>query len=315
MKTLGNYTATATKAIKAGNCIICNKAEDGYIYTANGFFIFKMTPPEYDAFIRPAAGCDPGNWNIDNKGNREELRPGQMDIIKIFNDALGQINGSTTATACKRSPLEFTSEKMTLTGFYNPAADVAAFYNKLYINSFTGGTLHAVKATGAAVVIDHEDALAMILPVRPDAAKARAVKAYFTEATEAEQLADNNAAELDRLQRQNAQQAEQLQRAEAMREALVNKIAELENRIIKQQAEQPAPAPAAEQPAQDMKTAAEMIAAEIEKLAGVKAVIKGAATSAPVVWLDGNTTEHKAAIIAAGAKWSGKRNAYYIKVA
>lgn len=314
MKTLGNYTATATKAIKAGNIIICNIGEDGSIYAANGFFIFKMTAPEYDAFIRPAAGCDPGNWSIKD-GTRAELQPGQMDIIKIFNSAVSDINSSTAATVCRRSPLEYDADKMTITAFYNTETGLACFFNKLYINSFTGGTLHAVKATGAAVVIDHEDALAMILPVRPDAAKARAVKAYFTEATEAEQLADNNAAELERLQQQNAQQAEQLQRAEAMREALVNKIAELENRIIKQQAEQPAPAPAAEQPAQDMKTAAEMIAAEIEKLAGVKAVIKGAATSAPVVWLDGNTTEHKAAIIAAGAKWSGKRNAYYIKVA
>ena len=325
MKTLGNYTATATKAIKAGNCIICNKAEDGYIYTANGFFIFKMTPPEYDAFIRPAAGCDPGNWNIDNKGNREELRPGQMDIIKIFNDALGQINGSTTATACKRSPLEFTSEKMTLTGFYNPAADVAAFYNKLYITSFSGGTLHATKATAAAVVMEGEDALAMILPVRPDAAKSRAVKAYFTEPSDAEQK-NNNAEQLQQLQQQNAEQAEQLQRAEAMREALANKITELCDEITsrnneieslkKQIEQQPAAALAAtEQPAPDLKTAAEMIAERFRAFAGVEAVIKGATTSAPVVWLKGNTKQHENEITAAGAKWSGKKSAYYIKVA
>ena len=83
-----------------------------------------------------------------------------------------------------------------------------------------------------------------------------------------------------------------------------NKIAELEA----QQA-----APAAEQP--EPKTAAELIAARFADLAGVTATIKGAQTAAPVVWLAGDTERHADAIKAAGAKWSSKKSAYYVRVA
>ena len=48
---------------------------------------------------------------------------------------------------------------------------------------------------------------------------------------------------------------------------------------------------------------------------GLTATIKGAATAAPVVWLAGDTKPHAKAIEADGGKWSGKKNAYYFRVA
>ena len=38
-------------------------------------------------------------------------------------------------------------------------------------------------------------------------------------------------------------------------------------------------------------------------------------TAAPVVWLAGDTKPHEKEIEAAGGKWSGKKNAYYFRVA
>lgn len=60
---------------------------------------------------------------------------------------------------------------------------------------------------------------------------------------------------------------------------------------------------------------AEQIAARFSDLAGVTTTIKGAQTAAPVVWLAGDTERHADAIKAAGAKWSSKKSAYYVRVA
>lgn len=61
--------------------------------------------------------------------------------------------------------------------------------------------------------------------------------------------------------------------------------------------------------------AAEIIAARWAEVDGLTATIKGATTSAPVVWLAGDTKPHEKEIEAAGGKWSGKKNAYYFRVA
>lgn len=60
---------------------------------------------------------------------------------------------------------------------------------------------------------------------------------------------------------------------------------------------------------------AEIIAARWAEVDGLTATIKGATTAAPVVWLAGDTKPHEKEIEAAGGKWSGKKNAYYFRVA
>ena len=86
---------------------------------------------------------------------------------------------------------------------------------------------------------------------------------------------------------------------------LKNKLAELHETKTEQ--------PAAE--AVEPKTAAEIIAARWADVDGLTATIKGATTAAPVVWLAGDTKPHEKEIEAAGGKWSGKKNAYYFRVA
>ena len=140
--------------------------------------------------------------------------------------------------------------------------------------------------------------LALVLPIKPEPKAARAVKAYFAEC-------DNDAtAEADKLRAELAQAQNELSAVRGDLNRATNKIAELEA----QQA-----APAAEQP--EPKTAAEIIAARWAEVDGLTATIKGATTAAPVVWLAGDTKPHEKEIEAAGGKWSGKKNAYYFRVA
>ena len=91
-----------------------------------------------------------------------------------------------------------------------------------------------------------------------------------------------------------------------------NEITELKNKLAEQH-ETKSEQPAAE--TVEPKTAAEIIAARWAEGDGLTATIKGAATAAPVVWLAGDTKPHEKEIEAAGGKWSGKKNAYYFRVA
>ena len=323
----GYFTKAATRELKNSKSIFC-KVDGEKILVCNGYFMFAMTPADYETIARPVTCCDPGAWTIQD-GNRSEAD--NSNIAKIWNDTLAAARDSD-GTTLHKCPAEFFADnkkKDRAAGYYNAAAGFAAFYNVKFIECFEGLTLHAQSATGAALAMTGSgEAVAMILPIRPDATKSRMVKAYF----DAEAAEDGSAAEAA------AETAEKLQRSEAMREALANKITELCDEITsrnseidalrqqiaeqaakleeaKQTAEQQPAADPAEQPAPDMKTAAELIAQQLQKLAGVRAIIKGAQTSAPVVWLDGETKKHAEAIKAAGAKWSTKKSAYYIKVA
>ena len=176
---------------------------------------------------------------------------------------------------------------------------MASFYNAKFIAALTpSATLRATGAISAAVAYVGDEPLALVLPIKPEPKAARAVKAYFAEC-------DNGAtAEADKLRSELAQAQDELSAVRGDLYRATNKIAELEA----QQA-----APAAEQP--EPKTAAELIAARFADLAGVTATIKGAQTAAPVVWLAGDTERHADAIKAAGAKWSSKKSAYYVRVA
>ncbi len=57
------------------------------------------------------------------------------------------------------------------------------------------------------------------------------------------------------------------------------------------------------------------IAARLDALDGVTTTIKGAQTATPVIWITGDTDRHADALTAAGAKWSNKKSAYYVRVA
>ena len=117
--------------------------------------------------------------------------------------------------------------------------------------------------------------------------------------------ADKLRTELAQAQEEAAALRGDLYRAANEIDELKAKLAELHETKTEQPAEQK-PEP---------KTAAEIIAARWAEVDGLTATIKGATTAAPVVWLAGDTKPHEKEIEAAGGKWSGKKNAYYFRVA
>lgn len=324
-KFTGNYSSDAGKALKsAGGRIFCKVDEDGMIYTCTGYFVYRMRPDEYAATVQPVTKCDAGNWIIEN-GEKREAGPADFDVIKTFRDTVNACTGA----ALDRCPADFIAEKGGTLSSYYSAAGFAAFYNQLYTSGlYQGLTIRANSAISPAVFYDGEEAVAMVLPVKAKPDAARAVKAYFT----AEQAAEDKPAELDAIRAEldairaeleterNARRAAELENAAAL-DKITEQAAEIGSlraeldKLHAEQAAAPVEQAADEKPAEDVKSAAEIIAARFAGLDGVRAVIKGAQTAAPVVWLAGDTEKHADAIRAAGAKWSGKKGAYYVRVA
>lgn len=308
-KFTGSFTPDASKALKGSQRLICRTDKDGVAYVTNGFTAYKMFPHEYAAIVQPVTCCEAGNYSIQNGEKRDEV---DFNLEKTFLDSVKAANDTGDMARC---PLVLTlDKKRTAAAYYNAEKDFVALYDTRYISALSSGfTLRAPGPTAPAVAYNDNDPFALILPIRPDENTTRAVKAYFTqaaanktyEASEAEQLR----AEISRLQ-------DKLNRAETG-------AAALEERVEEQAAELEALRTAAghndtadeSKPATNAKSAAEIIAQRFASMDGVTATIKGAQTAAPVVWLSGDTEKHADEIKAAGAKWSGKKSAYYVRVA
>ena len=193
--------------------------------------------------------------------------------------------------------------------YYNAAADFAAIYDTKFIAALhTAAQLRAASAISAAVAYCDNEPFAVVMPIKAEPETVRAVRAFFTEA-------DGNNAKTGEADKLRAELAQSQEEAAALRGDLyraANEITELKNKLAEQH-ETKSKQPAAE--TVEPKTAAEIIAARWAEVDGLTATIKGAATAAPVVWLSGDTKPHAKAIEAAGGKWSGKKNAYYFRVA
>lgn len=168
--------------------------------------------------------------------------------------------------------------------------------------------LRTTSAISAAVAYCDDEPFAVVMPIKAEPETVRAVRAFFTEAAEDNTKtgdADKLRAELAQSQEETSALRGDLYRAANEIDELKNKLAELHETKTEQ--------PAAD--AVEPKTAAEIIAARWAEVDGLTATIKGATTAAPVVWLAGDTKPHEKEIEAAGGKWSGKKNAYYFRVA
>lgn len=313
MKYTGNFTAAAGKVLKSSENLYCRTDSDGAVYVTNGCIAYKMYPVEYSAVVQPVSCCEAGNWSI-KRGNKSD--ESGFDLVRIFNDAVSACKCADVLEPC---PLTLNTSKKGVAAatYYNAAADFVALYDTRYIAALAPGfTLRSPNATAPAVAYSGDEPFALVLPIRPDNDAARAVKAYFAQsAGDSSKEAKQLRSEIDRLY-------SELDRAESdaavLRERAQQQAAEIET--LRAAADHsatagdsaPDTAPAAPS---DAKTAAEIIAARFACMDGVTTTIKGAHTTAPVVWLSGNTDEHTNEIEAAGAKWSGKKSAYYVRVA
>ena len=296
-KFTGRYTTNTAKAMKGSERILCQVSEDGTIYICNGFLLCTMNATEYAATVQPLTCCEPGAWTFDKDGKHED-EAHKLDLVKLFADT---VRDTADAAPLARAPFTVQAKKAPAACYYNADADFAAIYDTKFIDALHPATqLRTTSAISAALAYINDEPFAVVMPIRAEPNAARAIRAFFTEADEDNTKTD----EADKLRAELAQAQDELSAVRGDLYRATNKIAELEA----QQA-----APAAEQP--EPKTAAELIAARFADLAGVTATIKGAQTAAPVVWLAGDTERHADAIKAAGAKWSNKKSAYYVRVA
>ena len=301
-KIYGSFTPAAGKALKGASRIVCRVDDDGRIYVTDGCAVYRMTDWEYAEAVQPVTLCDAGNWIIDKNGRRD-LLPDEMGIIQTFRDFAQECDGESL----ELFPGHFSVNKGALAAYYSPATG-SHFVNHAYASGlYSGLTVRANKGDKAPVIFFlGDDPVALILPVRvQNTAYVRSVVAYF------QQPAEDNA--------EPAAQAGTDAEAAQLRETVEAQAAELEKLRAElaeartEQANPTEPQPAA-QPV-DVRTAAETVAAQFAQRFGLEATIKGATTSAPVVWLSGNTEKQADELQAAGAKWSHKRGAFYVRVA
>ncbi|OKZ55608.1 MAG: hypothetical protein BHV94_00885 [Clostridiales bacterium 59_14] len=280
MKFTGRYTAATAKALKGSPRLVCQVSEDGTIYVCNGFLLCTMNAPEYAATVQGFTCCEPGNWTIDKDGKHEDDAH-KLDLVRLYADTL---KTNADAQPLQRSPLTVQTPKAAAVCYYNAAADFAAIYDTKFIAALhPAAQLRAASAISAAVAYCDNEPFAVVMPIKAEPETVRAVRAFFTEA-------DGNNAKTGEADKLRAELAQSQEEAAALRGQ-----------------------PAAE--TVEPKTAAEIIAARWAEVDGLTATIKGAATAAPVVWLSGDIKPHAKAIEADGGKWSGKKNAYYFRVA
>ena len=341
-----HYTAALTRALKDSNLRIhCNMDDDGMIYVCNGYFAVKLTGDEYDALVRPVTQRDAGNWVLHENGS---TTPDPINLADTMNDAAK--NAAHTVTA---APMFFDVSKgkksrlPQLVAYYSETGDFVAAFNSNYA-AIISPALERKSSGGKSpmVVYDAAGAAAIILPVRIDDKPqiVRTVRAWFIDNADGEQAkADKSAEKLRRdynelmksaqaiedenkdLRRQletlrqcyakaHADFEEQRRQVEDLQTVLTAKNEQIETLVDRMNAH---PDPQPQESAADVQPQ-DKAAALAEKLAAlprVTATVKGAQTAAPVVWLTGEADAHKDKIEEMGGKWSGKRSAWYFKIA
>lgn len=319
-----NYTAALTRSLKAAERLHCRvNEEENAVYVCNGYFLVKLDHTEYDALVRPVTQREAGNFVVENGETSTAMQP--LDMEKLLTDAARDDAHDLTPAPFLVDPGS-KSTKAKIVPYYSKDCDFVAGFNSDYDAIISAGLPRKSKnPTSPMMVYSGDEPQAMILPVRLDDTKSRvpaAVRAYFTD--KPQESADEKA-----IRAREAAADERVDKANQERDALRRQVEELQKALAEKTAEaaalterlnaQPEPQPQEEDDeAQQEQTPADKAAALVEKLAaleGVTATIKGAQTAAPVVWLTGEADAHKDEIEKLGGKWSGKRSAWYFKIA
>lgn len=312
-KSFGRFTSAAGKSLKGSARITCELHEND-IFVTNGCVLYKMSAPEYNACIRPATHCDPGNWTMDQSGRTETDSNALLGLYdKLKKNLPGMIQMQPVPLAYK------THDKkgpVYLAAYSNDGGDLVYTYNTQYTDSFvTGVKIICSKSDPMAAVIYDDEIIGIILPVKHKNAASicAAVKSYLR--PEKQEL-DYNKAENQIFDLKTDLKTYKDLYENTYHDLLTarDKIRELTSELDAIRS-QPVPVVQADEQKPAPKTTAEAIAARWQGIDGISATIKGATTAAPVVWLTGDTKPHATEITGQGGKWSVKKSAYYFRVA
>ena len=177
-KYYGFYTKNAGKSIK-GNRIIYNVDENKNVFVCNGNVLFKMTNYDYNTMIRPVTMCDPGNWIIDEHG-KNELVPGQYNLPDLLEKNIAAFKAADN-TILQRCPAVWDAGRKTkAVGFYNADNDFCVFANDLFVSFFDPVVkLHGTGAFAPIVAVAGDEIIGIVMPIKTEANKHKAIKAYF----------------------------------------------------------------------------------------------------------------------------------------
>lgn len=333
------YTAALTRSLKNTERLHCRiDKENRVVYVCNGYLLAKLSPEEYDVLVRPVTQREAGDFVIDQDG---ETVPGEpLDMAKLLSD-----EAKNAAHELSAAPFLFDTRRKNkrLICCYSHEADFVAGFNAEYAAIISGDLTRKSKGpTSPMVIFSGSEPLALVLPVRIDETKSRAVpavRAWFTDepqesgderltrarkerddwentARRLEAERDSREAENAQLQRENEQLRYIASQFERLQSDIVDKNRQIKYLMDRQNA-QPDPQPQEAAEVLPEQSPADKAAALVEKLAaleGITATVKGAQTAAPVVWLTVEADAHKDKIEAMGGKWSAKRGAWYFKV-
>ena len=235
-------------------------------------------------FRSPVTQRDPGSWTIDEKGQPTERKP--LDLSRTLSD----FDSRSDLSAMAHTPFTFSMEAKkaySVTAFCSANNGFVSFFDTKYtaMVSFDRVNLGGASPASPMIVSHNGKPVALLLPVRVDNPSiTAAVLAYSTSKYPKAKTAAPD-----------PQLSAALEEVERLREELKQ-------------------AKAHAAPEQPVNKAAAVLSA-LESLDGITATVKGAQTSAPVVWIGGTVEAHKTALEKLGAKWSSKRSAYYIQAA
>lgn len=333
-------TKTATKLLKNSKRIICQTAEDGYIYIGTGYFVFRVTPYEYTEFVQPATMREAGDYDM----TATDCKPRELDLARILADSAASVN---KGGAVKLANISFNTGKSELVPAACKEKNFVSFFNRGFLESFPGlCDLRSVGACSPMVGYSDGEPVAMWMPVRPEDSFLAAARGYFgmnapqasavdskaladlrgrlaEKETAVTQLSQENAllrANLESLRASKSSTpsdvAETISALRAQLSAANQELEELKDREAQAATAQKIPvepvqavqeAPAAQQEGADVQSVVDKFSA----IPGATVTVKGSRTSSPVVWIVAATGEAEKAIKAAGARWAAKRGAYY----
>lgn len=276
-----SFTKSLPAVLKKSSRLICQPDGDR-ILLCNGFCIWAFTPGEYAAIVQPVTLCDPGRWEINNGARTESA----FDISGLWRKFVEQSKaGNIAAEAKALFPL---GQKTTATALYSDSLVVT--FNSDYLGTVSADDMRMITGQKDPVVIVSSltGPCAAILPVKTKPEIVAAVKALHG------LTATNDANETESLRAE-------LEALKAARPA-----------TMEEAKAQPAEAPKIPAMKQSA-TTVENLKARFSSVPGLAVTVKGEHSAAPVLWFSGSVDESAEALKAAGARWSGKRSAYYIQ--
>lgn len=171
----------ATKALKAEDDYFCQVMEDGTIFAGSNHFIFKMTPEDYATIVQPVVYCEAGNWRIRPDDKKTSLN---TDMSRIFTEVAEVTSNETNLILCPLA-LNVPKHKHPIFTYYNFISDFVELYSSVYVKAFApDATLRTVVDNSTkshiALVRRNNEAVGLIMPLKPIPAVTEAVRAYFT---------------------------------------------------------------------------------------------------------------------------------------